>query len=72
MNVAMIYTTDVEERKCEFLQQDFETALSNNPGSPSIVYKQLLQDSTEATIKQALANVKLRARSKLRSTYHRT
>jgi len=63
MNVAMIYTTDVEERKCDFLQQDFETALANNPGSPTIVYKQEMTDNSEATMKQMLANVKSKARS---------
>ena len=63
MNVALIYTIDVEERRCNSFQQDFETALSNNPGSPTIVYKQLMQDNTEATMKQTLANVKPKARS---------
>jgi len=65
MNVALIYTVDIEQRKCDFLQQDLESALGDTRGTPnpSIVYKHLMQDSTETTIKQTLTNVQARARS---------
>ena len=65
MNVALIYTIDVEQRKCDFLQQDFESALDSTPGSPTIVFKHLVQDSEETTIKQTLEMVRTRARSRL-------
>ncbi|KAI1695986.1 receptor family ligand binding region domain-containing protein [Ditylenchus destructor] len=60
---ALLYTLDTEQRKCDFLQQDIEKALVDDPTGTTIVYKrQLSLYFTERSMKDALLDVKSRAR----------
>ncbi|KAI1707073.1 receptor family ligand binding region domain-containing protein [Ditylenchus destructor] len=58
---ALLYTLDEEQRKCDFLQQDLEKAFVDDPTGTTIVYKRQLY-STERSMKDALSDVKSRAR----------
>uniref|UniRef100_A0A915DUQ2 Guanylate cyclase n=1 Tax=Ditylenchus dipsaci TaxID=166011 RepID=A0A915DUQ2_9BILA len=62
---ALIYTLDVEQRKCDYLQQDLETALADDTTDrdTSLVYKRRMY-SRETSMKNTLQDVRLKARTK--------